>query len=73
MEFEIIKVVNTKGYFATQKMVEILKRDLYFPRPRKKVESIITNCIKCSLFDKKSEKSNGFLNSIPKEGGLLKV
>ena len=63
MHSEIIKEVHENGHFASTKTEEILKRDFFKPGLKKKVENLITNCVKCILCNKKGGKKRRIYKS----------
>lgn len=71
MEFQIINAVHEKGHFGVKKVTDLIEREYYIPQVTQKIETVIKNCVSCILGNKKAGKQEGFLNSIPKDGGPL--
>ena len=54
------------GHIGLEKVVEKLMTVYWFPKLRKQVKDYIANYLKCIEFSPKNGKSEGYLNSIPK-------
>ena len=67
MQVEDMKNCHSLRHFFITKTEDVVKRDYYFPKLKKCVETVIKNCIECISVNKKSGKGEGRLNSISKE------
>lgn len=67
MQFEILRRTHDQGHFKTKKMEELIKREFYIPKLKKKIERFVQNCVTCILSDRKSGKQEGMLHPIPKD------
>lgn len=59
---------NEMGHIGTNKMIELIKDNYWFPLIREKCETHIRNCLKCIVFSPASGKPEGTLHPIPKGG-----
>lgn len=66
MEKEIIVKMHEIGHFGTTKTMYRIKQSYYISHLEYKVKMIITNCIKCILFNKKLGLQEGYLHCIEK-------
>lgn len=71
MQTEVIKKVHEDGHFAVKKTQELIKREVYIPKLKEKIESVIANCIPCILGNRKEGRKEGLLHPIPKQEGPL--
>lgn len=55
LQTEITRKVHRKGHFTASKTEKVLKQEFYIPKSKHKVESVVSNCIKC-IWHKKQEK-----------------
>ncbi|KAK9696750.1 Integrase zinc binding domain [Popillia japonica] len=67
MEFTIIYTYHAEmGHFGVDKTLELFTGTDWFAKMREKIQEFIRNCLKCIEFNRKSEKPEGYLHSIPK-------
>lgn len=66
MQKEVIKQEHEKGHFGCRKMEYALRQELWFSGMRTKIQKVISECVKCSLADRKKGKPEGLLNPIEK-------
>lgn len=66
MQREIIRNVHELDHSAARKVEIIINKDYDTPDLKRKVKSVIDNCVACILATKKLGKQEGFLNPIEK-------
>lgn len=66
MEVDVIKNAHEQGHFCVQKTMHRVQQQFFIPHLEKKVNQLISNCIKCIIHNKKLGKREGFLNCIDK-------
>lgn len=69
----IRKIHEDNGHFAAKKTQEVIERDFWFLNMKKRVETVISNCVKCILGERKRGKAEGLLNPIDKGETPLQV
>lgn len=59
MEKQIILEVHNNGHFGVQKTIHTLNQQYWIPQVEQKVRQVISNCVKCILFKKKTRAQGG--------------
>lgn len=57
---------DNMGHVGVEKVVELIQNSYWFPSIKEKVKLYISKCLKCLSFSPNSDKTEGFLHSIPK-------
>lgn len=67
MRQRIVKIAHDDfGHFGTEKTLQRLCKDYWFPRMREYIEKYISCCIPCLFTKRQSGRKEGFLHPIPK-------
>ncbi|KAH8405575.1 hypothetical protein KR215_003217 [Drosophila sulfurigaster] len=66
IEKEIITEAHKAGHFGTQKTMHSIQQNYWIPHLEGKVSKVISNCVKCIIYNKKLGKKEGFLYKIDK-------
>lgn len=67
MQIQVIrKAHEDNGHFSVKKTEEIIKRDYWINEVKRKIESVVRNCIPCILAERKRGKPEGFLHPLDK-------
>lgn len=67
MESNVIRTCHDDlGHVGTDKCVQAIMENYWFPEMRNKVKIYISNCLKCIVYSPDSGKREGYLHNIPK-------
>lgn len=66
MQVQVVQQAHERGHFGVNKTELIVKEDYWFTGLRELVEKVVMNCLSCTLAERKSGKSDGFLSPIDK-------
>jgi len=67
MHYEIIRKVHENGHFGVKKIMKALQEEYYIPKLKEKAENFVECCISCILSDRKKDRKESKLKSIPKD------
>lgn len=59
--------MHSRGHFVAAKTEKNIKQEFYIPRLTQTVEAVITNCVKCIIYDRKRRKAKILFSPITKE------
>lgn len=68
----LYKYHDELGQVGSDKTVQAILENYWFPKLREKVDRNIKNCLKCIMFSPVSGKVEGLIHSIPKGNVLIR-